>query len=101
MEGGSNLKATAHVYVEGDVQGVGFRASAWNVARRFGVNGWVRNVSDGRVEVIIEGEKDSVEKMVGWCNKGPSGSYVTNMKVEWLPYKGEFNTFEIRGTAFR
>jgi acylphosphatase len=97
----SDLKSTAHVYVEGEVQGVGFRASAWNVARRFGVSGWVRNLSDGRVEVMIEGEKNSVEKMVGWCNRGPSGSYVTSVKVEWIPYKGEFNTFEIRGTAFR
>jgi acylphosphatase len=95
------LKTTAHIYVEGEVQGVGFRASTWNVARRFGVNGWVRNLSDGRVEVMIEGEKSSVDKLVGWCNRGPSGSYVTNVRVEWLPYKGEFSTFEIRGTNFR
>jgi len=95
------LKVTAHVYVEGEVQGVGFRANAWSVARRLGVSGWVRNLSDGRVEAMIEGEKESVEKMIGWCNRGPSGSYVTEVKVEWLPYKAEYASFDIRGTTFR
>jgi acylphosphatase len=94
------LKATAHVFVEGEVQGVGYRATAWSVARRLGVNGWVRNLADGRVEAIIEGEKEIVEKMIGWCNRGPPGSYVRNVKVEWVPYRGEFKTFEIRQRHF-
>ncbi|WXG43925.1 MAG: acylphosphatase [Promethearchaeati archaeon SRVP18_Atabeyarchaeia-1] len=95
------MKVTAHVYVEGEVQRVGYRANACSAARRLGVTGWVRNLSDGRVEAMIEGEKESVEKMIGWCNRGPSGSYVTNVKVEWLPYRGEYTSFDIRGTAFR
>jgi acylphosphatase len=98
--GGPDLRVTAHIYVEGEVQGVGFRANTWNAARRLGVSGWVRNLSDGRVEAMVEGEKESVEKMIGWINRGPSGSYVTNVKVEWLPYKGEYHSFEIRGTSF-
>nr|MDO8100742.1 acylphosphatase [Candidatus Njordarchaeota archaeon] len=93
------MKVRAHVLIEGDVQGVGFRASAWSVAQKLEVTGWVRNVVDGRVETLIEGEKDRVEKMVQWCSRGPPGSYVANLKVEWLPYKGEFKTFEIERTA--
>jgi acylphosphatase len=94
------VKVTAHVLVEGEVQGVGYRATASNVARRLGVAGWVRNLDDGRVEAVIEGEKEVVEKMIGWCNKGPPGAYVQKVKVEWVPYKAEFKTFEIRGRHF-
>jgi acylphosphatase len=94
------LKATAHVFVEGEVQGVGYRANAWSVAKRLGVAGWVRNLADGRVEAIIEGEKEDVEKMIGWCNRGPPGAYVKRVKAEWVPYMAEFKTFEIRGRHF-
>jgi acylphosphatase len=94
------LKARAHAWIEGEVQGVGFRASAWNVARRLEVTGWVRNVVDGRVETVVEGEKDKVERMVEWYNRGPPGAYVTNIEVEWLPYKGEFTSFEIKRSGY-
>jgi acylphosphatase len=49
---------------------------------------------------VIEGDKEVVEKMIGWCNKGPPGSYVQRVKVEWVPYTGEYKTFEIRGRHF-
>jgi acylphosphatase len=94
------MKATAHVLVEGEVQGVGYRATAWNVAKKLGVAGWVRNLADGRVEAVVEGEKEVVERMIGWFNKGPPGAYVQKVKVEWVPYKAEFKTFEIRGRHF-
>jgi acylphosphatase len=94
------VRATAHVFVEGEVQGVGYRATAWNVAKRLGVSGWVRNLADGRVEAVVEGEREVVEKMIGWLNKGPPGAYVQRVKVEWVPYKAEFKSFEIRGRHF-
>jgi acylphosphatase len=94
-----STKVRAHVLIEGDVQGVGFRASAWRVAQRLGVTGWVRNIFDGRVEALIEGEKDKVEKMIDWCNKGPPGAQVADSKVEWEPYRGGFKTFEIERTG--
>nr|MDO8100743.1 acylphosphatase [Candidatus Njordarchaeota archaeon] len=89
------MKVRARVLVEGEVQGVGFRSSVWSIARRLQLAGCVRNLADGRVEAIIEGERDKVENMVKWCNRGPSGAYVTNVKVEWQPYKGEYKEFEI------
>jgi acylphosphatase len=89
------VKVRARVLVEGEVQGVGFRWSAQSVARRLELAGCVRNLADGRVEAIIEGERDKVENMVSWCNKGPMGAYVTNVKVEWQLYKGEYKEFEI------
>lgn len=94
------MKVRAHILVEGEVQGVGFRAGAWSVAQRLRVAGSVRNLADGRVEVIIEGDRDRVENMVRWCNRGPSNAYVRNVEVEWLPYKGEFEGFQIERTRY-
>lgn len=96
----SDLKVRAHVLVEGEVQGVGFRAGALNIAHRLRVGGSVRNLTDGRVEVVIEGDRDKVENMVRWCNRGPSSAYVRNVNVEWLPYKGEFEDFIIERTGY-
>jgi acylphosphatase len=89
------VKVRARILVEGEVQGVGFRWSAQSMARRLKLAGYVRNLADGRVEAIIEGERDRVENMVRWCNRGPMGAYVTDVKVEWQLYKGEYKGFEI------
>ena len=73
------MKVRAHVFVSGRVQGVFFRGETLNVARRMDVNGWVRNLSDGRVEAIFEGEKKNVEEVVDFCKRGPPGAYVTGL----------------------
>lgn len=86
----------AHVIIQGLVQGVYFRASTRDEAARLGVTGWVRNLSDGSVEAVFEGEKKKVEEIVGWCHKGPPGARVTKVDISWEPYKGEFARFEIR-----
>ena len=89
------MKARAHVYVSGRVQGVFFRAETADLADRFGLGGWVRNLPDGRVEALFEGEKEDVEKAVEFCRRGPPGAYVRHLDVNWEDWKGEFRDFRI------
>ena len=69
------------VTVEGEVQGVFFRDECRRQAGDAGVAGWARNLSDGRVEVVLEGEQDAVHRVVDWCRSGPSGAEVTGVDV--------------------
>ncbi len=89
------MKARAHVYVSGRVQGVFFRAETAEFARRLGVCGWVRNLSDGRVEALFEGDLDDVEKAVDFCRKGPRGAHIRDVDVAWDDWEGEFQDFKI------
>ncbi|MBF0518635.1 MAG: acylphosphatase [Nitrospirae bacterium] len=86
----------AHLTIEGRVQGVCFRAFTAETARREGVRGWVKNLHDGDVEALFEGAESAVAKVVAACYKGPPGALVTNVKLTWQEYKGEFETFSIR-----
>ncbi len=90
------MKARAHVYISGYVTGVFFRYHTRELAQRLGVHGWVRNMHDGRVEAVFEGEKEAVERMLNFCHRGPSGAQVTNVEVKWENYRGEFSGFEVR-----
>jgi acylphosphatase len=90
------LMARAHVYVSGLVQGVFFRHETRRLAQTLGVDGWVRNLPDGWVEAVFEGEESLVRKMIDFCRKGPSGARVTGVRVEWEEYRGEFKGFTIR-----
>lgn len=89
------MKVRTHVYISGRVQGVFFRSSAEDKALELGVKGWVRNLRDGRVEAIFEGEKEKVEEMLKWCRKGPPYARVANVEVKWEEYKGEFKSFGV------
>lgn len=75
---------TVHVYIQGKVQGVFFRSNTRGEAEKLGVNGWVRNTNDGRVEALFEGEPDNVDAMVQWCHRGSSMADVKNVKVKEL-----------------
>ena len=86
----------AQVTIHGIVQGVFFRASTREEAVRTGVGGWVRNLPDGTVQALFEGEKIKVEAMIGWCHQGPPGARVNKVDIAWEPYQGEHNHFEIR-----
>jgi acylphosphatase len=70
------------VQVRGRVQGVFFRAEARARAESLGVAGWIRNLPDGRVEAVYEGEDEQVESMVEWCRRGPAGAEVEAVDVE-------------------
>lgn len=86
----------AHVIIDGRVQGVFFRQSTYEEARRLGVNGWVRNRRDGTVEAVFEGEDDPVREMVEWCRQGPPYAIVRSLDLEWEDYQGDFDEFKIR-----
>ncbi|HYZ11453.1 MAG TPA: acylphosphatase [Actinomycetota bacterium] len=70
-----------HVFVSGMVQGVFFRYETRERARARGLAGWVRNLPDGRVEAVFEGQQDAVEGMVEWCRTGPRGAEVTDVEA--------------------
>lgn len=88
-------KGRVHVLIEGRVQGVFFRASTRDEARALGLTGWARNLPDGRVEALFEGDKRAVENMLAWCHKGPPYAYVDRVEVEWQPYQGDLTDFRI------
>jgi acylphosphatase len=89
-------RSRAHVFVSGLVQGVFFRESARRLADSLGVVGWTQNLADGRVELVVEGERSQVERVVSWCDHGPSGAEVDEVEVEWSAPTGEFDRFTIR-----
>ena len=91
-----NLKARAHVLVNGRVQGVFFRSQTKRNADRHDLTGWVRNLQDGRVEAVFEGEKDAVQKLIEFCKHGPIGARVTNIDLTWEIYTGEYDRFKIK-----
>jgi acylphosphatase len=93
------VKVRAHVFVGGRVQGVFFRAQAMERAIRLGISGWVRNLPDGYVEAVFEGEEEPVKLMVEFCRKGPPSAVVTDFNVDWEPFKGEFGNFKVRHTS--
>jgi acylphosphatase len=84
------------VRVWGAVQGVFFRATCAREASRRGLAGWVRNVADGSVEAVFEGEPDAVEAMTGWCRRGPDGARVDAVEAADEPPQG-LEDFRITG----
>lgn len=85
-----------HIRVFGDVQGVGYRFNVIEETRNLNLLGWVRNTPSGGVEIVAEGEKTSLEKLIEWCDEGPTFSRVENVDVEWQKYTGEFSTFDVK-----
>lgn len=84
-----------HCFVAGRVQGVSYRKVAVEMAATIGVTGWIKNLADGRVEVVICGEEDSVFKMRDWLWQGSKHSEVESVLVEELSFQ-EYVTFEVR-----
>ena len=92
------MKAAArvHLKVSGRVQGVYFRASTVEEARRLRLTGWVMNCRDNSVEIVAEGETEQLEKLIYWCRGGPPGARVQEVHTEWEAPKGEFQSFFIK-----
>jgi acylphosphatase len=88
-----------HAIVEGDVQGVGFRAFVQRQAINLRLKGWVRNLWDGNVEVLAEGERTHLNKLLDALWRGPSGSHVTQVIHEWQESTGESIGFSIKFTS--
>ena len=86
----------AHVYISGRVQGVFYRSNTKGQAHILGVSGFVKNLPDGRVEAVFEGEEVLVNQIISWCRNNPGLSWVQDMQVEWEKPTGEYIIFEIR-----
>lgn len=85
-----------HAFVTGRVQGVSFRAYTQLEARKLNLTGWVRNLSDGRVETMAEGSQENLKLFIDFLNKGPSPAIVEDVTCTWIEAKSEFDTFRIR-----
>ncbi len=88
-------KTRAHIFVSGRVQGVFFRQKTKQQAESLGIRGWVKNLDDGRVEAVFEGEEEAVEALVDFCKKGPKGANVAGVKIDREQFLGEFDDFEV------
>jgi len=87
-----------HTIVEGNVQGVGFRFFVSEKAKELRLNGWVRNTLKGQVEVLAEGNRDDLEKLLSYLYRGPGSGYVARIVPEWRDATGEFYRFYIKPT---
>tara|TARA_B100001750_G_scaffold93590_1_gene73819 strand:+ start:192 stop:470 length:279 start_codon:yes stop_codon:yes gene_type:complete len=85
-----------HIFVTGRVQGVFFRQSTKVVAIKNNVNGWVRNLDDGRVEIVGEGEESNINSFIDWCKTGPANSRVDEFELSEENITNEFKIFEVR-----
>ena len=84
-----------HVYISGRVQGVLFRAETERTATNFKLTGWVRNMEDGRVEALFEGEDKNVDQILVWCHTGPPHARVDHVTMIEEPYTGNLSGFKI------
>lgn len=86
----------AHLFISGRVQGVFYRSNTRKRALELGLTGWVKNLRDGRVEAVFEGEESRIQQIIDWCHAGPSHASVDKVEMNWEEPTGEFQTFSIR-----
>lgn len=94
------MKARFHAFISGRVQGVAFRYFAQDMASSLEVTGWVRNLHDGRVEVVAEGERDRLEQFLALLRRGPRLARVEEVAVSWEDFRDEFPDFSIKFSGF-
>ena len=90
------IQKRIHIFIIGRVQGVFFRQSTKVMAIKNNLNGWVRNLDDGQVEIVAEGEKQNIETLVNWCKTGPVFSRVDEFELLEENSTSEFKNFEVR-----
>jgi acylphosphatase len=89
------MESRAHIFVSGRVQGVCYRDFTQKWASSLHLTGWVKNLYDGRVEAVVEGEKEKIETLINKLKEGPSLSRVENTELIWEEYTGEYKDFRI------
>jgi acylphosphatase len=89
-------RARLHLIINGRVQGVGFRFSAYDEAKDLALAGWVRNLPNGHVEIVAEGSRENLQMLAAWAHLGPPSAHVTDVREEWSDFTGEFKDFQIR-----
>jgi len=88
----------AHLLIQGRVQGVGFRANSRHMANRLNLRGWVRNMRNGDVEILVEGPEFEVDRLIAWCHRGPTSAYVSKVRVEKSEATNKFDGFAVKRT---
>jgi acylphosphatase len=96
----TEMLSRVHVFISGRVQGVAYRYFAERRAAETSVTGWVRNLSDGRVEIFAEGEKADLECFLEILQQGPRMAKVDDLNLLWEDYVGEFEDFRIKYSAY-
>ncbi|NIO49890.1 MAG: acylphosphatase [Candidatus Aminicenantes bacterium] len=94
------MKARAHIFVSGRVQGVFFRDHTQKWASSLNLTGWVRNIRSGQVEALAEGDKENIEELINRLNEGPPLAQVDKVDVNWEEYKAEFKDFRVTFSDF-
>ena len=89
------MRRRVHLVIHGLVQGVFYRASTRDQAARRGLTGWVRNLPDGAVECVAEGDEATLRALVAWCHAGPPGARVERVAEKWSDATGEFDRFRV------
>jgi acylphosphatase len=89
------MQRRVKIFVSGRVQGVYFRAFTKKQAKQLALNGWAKNLEDGRVEIVAEGNEAAIEKLIQWSQKGPMTARVDQIETVELEADGELNTFII------
>jgi acylphosphatase len=90
------MKTRANLIIDGRVQGVAYRYFVRDIAYYLGLTGWVKNLHDGKVEAVFEGDKEKIEEAIMKCRQGPPLALVTEIEVEWENHTGAFSDFSIR-----
>tara|TARA_Y100000310_G_scaffold218876_1_gene220197 strand:- start:241 stop:513 length:273 start_codon:yes stop_codon:yes gene_type:complete len=85
-----------HIFIKGNVQGVNFRYNTEKRANKLGLTGWGKNLPNGNVEIVVEGEEDKVNELIEFCKHGPTYARVYDIEIIEEKYKGEFGGFEIK-----
>jgi acylphosphatase len=91
----NNQNIKVHIFISGRVQGVFFRQFTQKKAQELGLVGWVKNLADGRVEAVIEGDKEKIDKLLTYLKQGPPLSKVENVKIDYQKHQEEFKDFSI------
>lgn len=90
------MKLDLHLFISGQVQGVSYRANAARMGSTHGLSGWVRNLADGRVELLAQGEEKSLRNFLAWVHQGPAQARVDHVEAHWAPAEAELSGFQIR-----
>jgi len=90
------MNKTLHIKISGHVQGVGFRYNTQKLAGQLNLVGWVRNTQNGEVEILAQGEENSLIKLLDECQTSPSSAKVDKVEHEWINNQSNLKTFEIK-----
>ena len=89
------VKQRIHIFLTGKVQGVFFRQATKVVAIKNNVTGWVKNLENGEVEILLEGDDKNVNSVIDWCRNGPANSRVDEIKIKQEEFSGQYSNFEV------